>query len=731
MVRPFCVIGFSMLLTLFALGTDASTKAVGAVLCAALIAFALSLVFRASRRDRTLPTAFAAVALSAALLLVSAGRQARTAERFADREVSVRGVLQQLPWQDGGRNYYLLQLDTADGAPCAERLRLVTTTPLDLTAADRVSCTVKTFVLGDSGGADVLEYYRTEDLTLGGYPTGEVLVESGVRTDLSGYILQLRARLTQVLLTELPGDTGALLAAIAFGSDDTLPDRLNNAFRAVGISHILVVSGLHLTVWTMLLFAVFRKLGLRRRTASAVGIAFICFFTLLTGAAPSILRAAVMLGMIYAAEFFRRESDSLNAMGLALSVMLCANPYAARSLSLLLSVFATLGILLCAKPLERVLVRPFSKLPAGLFRRGASALASAVAVTAAAGAFTLPVQLWAIGNFSLVTLPANLLMLTAGNAAMVLGSLGAALASAGPVGDVVLFFAGLSARYLISVTQALGSLPDVLLPIQSDLSGLLLAIAFFAAALFLLLRRPKKRAMQICAAVLCAAFLACNVGTHLRARSALQLAVADVGAGAGIVLTCRGETVVLGCGGDYFADSEIYAILSKYGATAIDALVLPGADDSVSSGAAELGKRLAVHTLYYAPELDPDTLPVGEEKHLVARETLRFANDTLTVAVQAAGAYRYAEILYGAFYAVVSFTPDNDLQGASGTVLICTGDMPQNTDAADFSLTVLSTDRDDAADFPALRSRTVCTTAENGSISILAFLDGTFQYERM
>ena len=86
MVRPFCVIGFSMLLTLFALGTDASTKAVGAVLCAALIAFALSLGFRASRRDRTLPTAFAAVALSAALLLVSAGRQEFVADIDRDSE---------------------------------------------------------------------------------------------------------------------------------------------------------------------------------------------------------------------------------------------------------------------------------------------------------------------------------------------------------------------------------------------------------------------------------------------------------------------------------------------------------------------------------------------------------------------------------------------------------------------------------------------------------------------
>ena len=730
MVRPFCVIGFSMLFTLFVLGTDASAKAVGAVLCAALIAFALSLAFRASRRDRTLPTAFAAVALSALLLFAAAARQAKTAAFFDGREMQVRGVLAELPFREDGRYYYVLRLDTANGTRCSEQLRLVTNAPLDLTPADRITCTAETFLLG--GGSDeVLEYYRTEGLTVGAYPVGAVTIEPSVRTDLSGRILQLRERLTNALLSALPGDNGALLAAIAFGSDDALPDRVNNAFRAVGVSHILVVSGLHLTVWTMLLFAVFRQLGLRRRLSAAVGIGFVCFFTVLTGGAPSILRAAVMLCMVYAAEFFKRESDAFNAIGLALTGMLAVNPYAARSLSLLLSVFATLGILLCAEPLTKALSRPFSRVSFPAARRLLSALASAVAVTASAGVFTLPVQLWAVGSLSLATLPANLLMLTAGNAAMVLGSLGGALAQVGVLDAPVLFLAGQTARYMIAGAEALCGLPGVLMPIGSDFSKLLLALAFFGAAAVLLLRRPNKRAVQVCAGLLCGVFLLGNIGMSLHTRGVLRLAVASVGDGAGIVLSCRGETVVLGCGGDYFADSEIYAILSKYGATGIDALVLPGGGTHVSSGAVPLGERLPVRTLYYAPELDAETLPVGEEKVPVTRSVLRFADDTLTVAVQAAGAYRYAEIVYGGFRAIVSFTPENDFRGDAAALLICAGEMPKNTDAADFSLTVLSTADSADADFPALRSGTVCTTAENGSISVLVYPDGAFEYERM
>ena len=159
--------------------------------------------------------------------------------------------------------------------------------------------------------------------------------------------------------------------------------------------------------------------------------------------------------------------------------------------------------------------------------------------------------------------------------------------------------------------------------------------------------------------------------------------------------------------------------------------MLPGGGTHVSSGAVPLGERLPVRTLYYAPELDAETLPVGEEKVPVTRSVLRFADDTLTVAVQAAGAYRYAEILYGGFRAIVSFTPENDFRGDAAALLICAGEMPKNTDAADFSLTVLSTADSADADFPALRSGTVCTTAENGSISVLVYPDGAFEYERM
>ena len=237
MTRPFCVTGFTMLFTLFVLGTTASEKAVRAVLCAALIAFVLSLVFRASRRDRTLPTAFGAVALSAVLLLAVGQQQTTFAERYADREAEIRGVLAQLPWQQDGRNYYVLQLDTADGEPCDEKLRLVSRAPLDITPADRVTGTVKTFVLGASGEDGVSEYYRSIDITMGGYPVDDLQVEKGVRTDLPGYILQFRLALSDALLTALPNDNGALLAAIAFGAEDTLPQNPAKGDKKSGPCH--------------------------------------------------------------------------------------------------------------------------------------------------------------------------------------------------------------------------------------------------------------------------------------------------------------------------------------------------------------------------------------------------------------------------------------------------------------------------------------------------------------
>lgn len=730
MTRPFCVIGFTMLFTLFVMSAQ-NEQAMGAVFAAALIAFVVSLAIPKTRRDQTLPTAFFSVLLSL-VLLSQANIAYRQITSVPENSVTVTGELADLPYSDNGRQYLILHVTSVNGEPADFRLRLASRTPVDIAPLDRVTTEMQLFQLGaQTGDSGIAEYYRAKDLTVGAYATGEVTVTRNVRTDPAGLILQFRKALLDTILTVLPNDTGAVIAGLSLGANTYIPESVKNAFRASGISHLLVVSGLHLSTWTLYLYRMLGKLRLHRRFRAGINIAFVVFFVFLTGGAPSVVRAAVMTGTVFAAELFRREAEPMNSVGLALTGMLIANPYAARSLSLLLSVFATVGILLLAKPIETALNRLIGNTK-HLFARGYRLIVSVISVTAAVTVFTLPVQIWAFGTLSLAALPANLLSLTAGSLCMVTGTLGALLAliHLSAFGHGLLLISASLARFLLRVTDWFAAQKFTILPLTSNYATLLLAIALLTAAGFLLIRTPKKHCMRFAAGALAAVFLICNITIFALSESALQMTVCDVGSGTAIVLRYRGETILLSSDGAYYADSEICAILSSYGATHIDTLILPTASESALTAALSVGTQLPVDAVYYASGVKPETLSVGADRIQIDHTVLPFADEKGSVAVQSAGGYSYAQIQFGRFSALISFADTNDFKGGTSTILICGGSLPKGVKSSDFALTILSTDDAAAADFASAQSSTVCTTAENGSIALMIRQDGTFQTTR-
>lgn len=723
-----------MLFTLFTASAIQNQQAIGAVFFAVLIAFVLSLCNRSLRRDRTLPTALLA-SLSALLLLFAAEMryEKQQAAVLETETVEITASLDGLPYSDNGQYYAVLRVHTVNGEEANFKLRLVSDTPQEISPHDTMFLSVKPFLLGaESGNAAMTAYYRAKGIVCGAFAAGEIRTASQTQTDLFSYILSFRAALCRQITETVSGDTGGLLAALSLGARGFLSDGADNNFRAAGISHLLAVSGLHLTTWTLVLFEVLQSCRIRRRVRAAAGLCFVAFFAVLTGGAPSVWRAAVMTGTVFAADLFRREAESLNSVGLALFLMLTVNPFAARDLSLLLSAFAATGILLFAKPMENGFARWVRRIKRLRLKNALQAGFAVCAVTVSASVCTLPVQMWAFGTVSLVALPANFLCLTVGGIAMVCGTLGAfcLLVHLPACGQMLLFGASLAAKWLLRVTAWFAKTCNVLLPVDSNYSKMLLALIFCGAAVVLCLRTPRKRLVQVAAAGAAAVFLFCNLTVYFVRETRLQLTVCAVGEGVAAVLHTEGETVLLCSGGDYFAESEICAILSLYGVTHLDALFLPCASEADAAAGLAVGRQYPVQTVYGSAALKAETLAVGENIQTIQKTVVRFADGDLTVCIQQSGQYAYAQILYGNFRALLSLCDTNNFYGDCGDVLVCTDKMPQNVHPADFSLTVMSTATPSAADFPAVLDHRVCTTAENGSISLCVETDGTFQITR-
>ncbi len=199
-------------------------------------------------------------------------------------------------------------------------------------------------------------------------------------------------------------------------------------FRRSGLAHLLAVSGQNVLLLALLAVPVLALLGVSLRARLLVVIALIAVYVPITGAGPSIQRAAVMGAAGIVAVLAGRPAHRWYALLLAAAITLALNPRAAADVGWQLSFAAVVGILLWARPLAGLAARALAvgdeDRPGSGLRRG---LADGIGVTVAATLATAPISAHHFETVSLASLPANLLALPAVAPVMWLGMLSAAL----------------------------------------------------------------------------------------------------------------------------------------------------------------------------------------------------------------------------------------------------------------------------------------------------------------
>jgi competence protein ComEC len=248
----------------------------------------------------------------------------------------------------------------------------------------------------------------------------------------------------------LPEPQGSLAVGVLLGGSGGLDAEFRMQLQRSGLAHLMAIDGYKQVVVAGALgaFSV-RLLGAR---LAAVPILFgITGYTLLTGAHPSAIRAALMVGLATLASLTGRVADSLTSLLLAAVVMALVEPRILLDIGLQLSLSATLGLILLWPSLRRWVhgIPRWVAEPAGL----------TVAVTLS----TLPVVLSVFQLVSLVSPVAHILaapllpLVLAGTALLALVSPFEAVAT--PVG----WFAWLPCTVLAGVIQLTGNLPGAAL----------------------------------------------------------------------------------------------------------------------------------------------------------------------------------------------------------------------------------------------------------------------------
>ncbi len=136
----------------------------------------------------------------------------------------------------------------------------------------------------------------------------------------------------------------SILKGILIGDKTGFNDELYQKFSYSGISHIVAVSGLHISILFSFLMTASKHFRLNKRLNLIITIPVIILFMSSSAFTPSVCRAGIMILIMVFSALFREEYNPVTSLFLALGLILTAMPYSLFSKSLILSFAATLGI---------------------------------------------------------------------------------------------------------------------------------------------------------------------------------------------------------------------------------------------------------------------------------------------------------------------------------------------------------------------------------------------------
>ena len=154
----------------------------------------------------------------------------------------------------------------------------------------------------------------------------------------------VQGNLRNNMMRILDEEEGALCVGILIGDREKISDTTENNFKKSNLTHLLAVSGSHITY---IIIALTNTIGkTNRKFANIFTIIFLIFFMALTEFTASVMRASIMGILTLAASILNRKSDTINNLGISSLILLIYNPYFLLDAGFLLSYAGTIGIIL-------------------------------------------------------------------------------------------------------------------------------------------------------------------------------------------------------------------------------------------------------------------------------------------------------------------------------------------------------------------------------------------------
>lgn len=161
---------------------------------------------------------------------------------------------------------------------------------------------------------------------------------------LKASLLNIADSIKNVYVNTFTQKNAGTMRAIVLGDRSVLDDGIKELYKKNGISHILAISALHITMVGMLVYRMLKKI-ISVIQAAVLSSVIMLFYLYITGNSVSAGRAVIMILVFMLADVLGRTSDGVNTLGLAVVILIIRNPYCISNAGFLMSFLAMAGII--------------------------------------------------------------------------------------------------------------------------------------------------------------------------------------------------------------------------------------------------------------------------------------------------------------------------------------------------------------------------------------------------
>ena len=226
---------------------------------------------------------------------------------------------------------------------------------------------------------------------------------------------QVSSMMKQKIDSSMEETQAAIIKGIIFGDSSDIEEEIQENFRISSISHVLAVSGMHVS-YLVIGIQLFLKSIIGKRKTRFITIVFLIFYMFITGFSPSVVRASMMSILLIGGEVLYRKNDIWTSMAISLFLILIYNPFLIENIGLQFSYIGTMGIMILHKSVFSFLknIKIKNKKWKYKFNRKAiffiSKIKEILAVTLSAQLAIFPIMIYHFNLFGVYFLISNLLV---------------------------------------------------------------------------------------------------------------------------------------------------------------------------------------------------------------------------------------------------------------------------------------------------------------------------------